>query len=216
MLNQKKWIENYHRAPKDPFRSNANTIKCRLSYLEVIKLPRHSNILDLGCGDGETMQYLYKEGFSNIYGVEYSFANLTLAPFRGKVPNADGCILPFRSESFDCVYIIGVLHHLPNPTAVLSLAKEVQRVLKSNGTLSFCEPAPTIWRKILTPLLLSPLGGVTRYTRTKRVTVLEEWPEISNWLNNYCQNIELIVRQFSVLKEKKGILKSFYVMAPRK
>ncbi|MFH1453572.1 MAG: methyltransferase domain-containing protein [Armatimonadota bacterium] len=46
--------------------------------------------------------------------------------------------LPFKSGTFDLVYIIGVLHHLPNPEMSL---EEVKRVVKDSGVIFINEPA---------------------------------------------------------------------------
>jgi len=45
--------------------------------------------------------------------------------------------LPFADKSFDFVYLVGVLHHLPDQTKGL---KEIKRVLKEEGKVFISEP----------------------------------------------------------------------------
>ena len=46
------------------------------------------------------------------------------------VIQADAAALPFKDETFDCVYCFGVLHHIPDVETALA---EIYRVLKSGG-----------------------------------------------------------------------------------
>jgi len=46
------------------------------------------------------------------------------------VIQADATALPFKDETFDCVYCFGVLHHIPDVETALA---EIYRVLKSGG-----------------------------------------------------------------------------------
>jgi len=46
------------------------------------------------------------------------------------VIQADAMALPFKDETFDCVYCFGVLHHIPEVETALA---ETHRVLKSGG-----------------------------------------------------------------------------------
>ncbi len=50
--------------------------------------------------------------------------------------------LPFPDESFDFVYSIGVLHHLPSPPDQDAAVREVARILKPGGRLLVHESNP--------------------------------------------------------------------------
>lgn len=75
--------------------------------------------LDAGCGMGRHIYYASKFG-ANMVGIDFSNAIEVAYQNVGRCPNIDlvQCDiynLPFRPNSFDFVYSIGVLHHLPDP-----------------------------------------------------------------------------------------------------
>jgi SAM-dependent methyltransferase len=78
-------------------------------------------ILDAGCGSGRHAYHAGRAGaevFAADLGeaVDVAYRN-TAALANVHVVQADLRRLPFRSESFDRVYSLGVLHHLPDPYA---------------------------------------------------------------------------------------------------
>lgn len=50
---------------------------------------------------------------------------------------ADAEALPFQDKTFDFIYVIGVLHHLPDQAQAL---QELKRVIKSDGRIFIAEP----------------------------------------------------------------------------
>lgn len=77
-----------------------------------------TSVLEVGCGSGRFLKYLSnKAGF--LVGVDPSRAIYAADELLGKQENvtlikAAANDLPFADESFDFVYSIGVLHHIPN------------------------------------------------------------------------------------------------------
>ncbi|MBW6451252.1 MAG: methyltransferase domain-containing protein [DPANN group archaeon] len=76
-------------------------------------------VLDGGCGSGRHVYY------SSVYGaevvgidlgisVETAYKNTKKLPFT-HIIQSDIYNIPIKKESFDFIYSIGVLHHLPNP-----------------------------------------------------------------------------------------------------
>ena len=93
-------------------------------------------VLDVGCGMGRFMDVVEKWGGQVIgidlsYSVESAFDNLGRKE-KVHIIQADASDLPFREETFDIIYSIGVLHHAPDcKKAFLNLP----RYLKANGYL---------------------------------------------------------------------------------
>lgn len=102
------------------------------------------NILDLGCGFGETAVFWAKKG-ALVEAIDISSESISIAnklAKRHKVSNrcnfqqmtAEN--LNYKNEYFDFVFGNGVLHHVE----LLPSLKEIKRVLKKDGKAVFVEP----------------------------------------------------------------------------
>lgn len=94
-------------------------------------------ILDLGCGNGRLIELL---GDLNIdyTGVDSSENLIDLAKKIYPKKNfsvADALNLTFTNNSFDKVFSIAVLHHIPSKQLRLKFFSECKRVLKPGGLL---------------------------------------------------------------------------------
>lgn len=102
-----------------------------LNYIQTLraKLPTPNRILDIGCGP---RSWLWQVGAHPVgLDLTYSYCKA----FHGKTEPAvmgSAAILPFQSGSFEEVWSIGMLHHLPVPLARQAL-DEMLRVCRSNG-----------------------------------------------------------------------------------
>ena len=89
-------------------------------------------VLDAGCGMGRFLDVCSRMG-AEVVGIDLSTAVLAAQRNTGCRPNvsiiqADLFNLPFRQESFDIIYSIGVLHHTPDTKqAFLSLLPYLKR-----------------------------------------------------------------------------------------
>jgi SAM-dependent methyltransferase len=85
--------------------------------------------LDLGCKNSP-----YGDQFSNRVGMDRSAAS-------GVDVVADALQLPFRAESFECVFCTEMLEHVPDPATAVG---EIRRILRLGGvcilTTRFCYP----------------------------------------------------------------------------
>ena len=98
------------------------------------------NVLEAMCGDGQTTQYLLAKN-ATVTGLDIS--SNEISSFSDRWPKCRARCASifdtgFPSESFDCVAIVGGLHHLhPNVHEAL---REVHRILRPEGFFCFAEP----------------------------------------------------------------------------
>lgn len=103
-------------------------------------------VLDVGCGDGATEIYM-EQYFPKweIDGIDVSEKSIAIAANRklsqSKFSRYDGRLFPFADESFDIVFMAGVLHHIEFGLHKKMIA-EITRVLKKGGRLALYEHNP--------------------------------------------------------------------------
>lgn len=107
------------------FNFNPAIFKVLLKYLQPSKGER---ILDLGCGRGFYVKEMenYTEG---VLGVDISKNSLEKAVTH-KVKYGDATDLNFEANSFDKIYSLHTIEHIPN---LKELSSEIARVLKPGG-----------------------------------------------------------------------------------
>ncbi len=134
------WDEIYDRNDfiGDRFRQR---MEKALAWLDELKLPEHSRILDVGSGTGRLVTEAARRGY-DVFGLDYSYEMLIKAaavdkPMDGSgTPFLQGRIehLPFKSGNFDVIISLGVIPHVKSPEMAL---RELARLLKPGGTLIF-------------------------------------------------------------------------------
>ena len=121
-----------------------------------------ASVLEIGCRDGGLRRFLPA-------GVRYQ--GMDIAP---EFAASDILIrdvsegIPFPDGSFDHVFCIEVLEHVPNPFGALS---EIRRVLKADGVLVLSVPNPyhvkeLIWNLLRIPDRQGHIYGWTRQNMT--------------------------------------------------
>lgn len=105
----------------------------------VLPLPENPQILEIGCGVGRILKWLWDaKGFQNLSGVDISPNMLS----RGREYLEDRSIqlfcvedgnLPLADESQDFVYSFLVFQHIPTRARVKKYLSEIKRVLKPGG-----------------------------------------------------------------------------------
>lgn len=93
-------------------------------------------VLDIGCGNGRLVDVF--EGIDIEYtGIDFSKELIAIAQHergsKGVFLKADALALPFEENSFDAVFSIAVLHHIPSRENRMQFVSEAYRVLKPGG-----------------------------------------------------------------------------------
>jgi ubiquinone/menaquinone biosynthesis C-methylase UbiE len=125
-------------------------------FAEWVAPARPLEILDVGCGTGQSRQ-LYAAHAARYVGLDLSGEAVAVA--RGRFPDnewvaGDACALPFADQSFDVVAFSSVLHHIPDFTPAL---REAARVLRPGGHAfafdpNLLHPAMALFRHPRSPL----------------------------------------------------------------
>ncbi len=111
------------RDPTDPI--IAAFVQPKIDFmLRYVILPGKARILDVGCGNGYFTYYLNQHGAT--FGVDYAAAMLALNP-EERLSQASAFDLPFADDSYDLVFCSNLLHHVPEPAAVVREMRRVSR-----------------------------------------------------------------------------------------
>lgn len=135
-------------------------------------------VLDLGCGSGILLKQLNDTNNNiELFGLDIADEMIKIAD-----ESLKGCAelkvgdcekIPWDSDTFDVVFCNASFHHYPNPNKALL---EVNRVLKSNGTLIIGDPtAPVVIRDIMNFFIrFSNSGDVRIYNEDEILDLLKE------------------------------------------
>nr|AWI66908.1 Methyltransferase [Caecomyces sp.] len=129
---------------------------------EIVKEP-FKDFLDIGCGTGNTIEYLLKEYPDAHYtGIDLAEKMIEVAKKKIQHDNVEFLVgdaenLPFEDNKYDVIICKESIHHYPNPEKFF---KESFRVLKPNGRLIIvdmnCNTVLRLfWNKVLFPYLIN-------------------------------------------------------------
>jgi ubiquinone/menaquinone biosynthesis C-methylase UbiE len=95
-------------------------------------------LLEIGCGSGKILQEFLNFGMPsrNLYGLDLLMNRLSQAHDQSPVSqlvNADGQVIPFRSDSFDLVIQYTALSSILDAVTRERVAAEMLRILKPGG-----------------------------------------------------------------------------------
>lgn len=112
--------------------------KIALKHSKILAKYIHKNnsILDIGCGSGDFLRQLKKEGFQALSGVEPNKAmqqsikqELNICIY--------GDVSEIKQQKFDCISLVKVIEHLSDPSSVINRSNEL---LNENGLLFLVFP----------------------------------------------------------------------------
>lgn len=115
------------------------------------------DVLDVGCGAGvlEASYGCLARSFRSCDTIDQNLYDLVITRCNASYG------LPFASDAFDTVFMLGVLEHLNRPAHALV---EAQRVLRIGGLLVMVIPAGILWPIVR---LLRPTPGVKLHAAFK-------------------------------------------------
>jgi SAM-dependent methyltransferase len=155
-------LQGFYRA-RSAWRSSGEERMRFRAAARLARVPAGAAVLDIGCRDGGLRRYLPP-------GIRYQGMDITpefAAPDIVIRDVSDG--IPFPDASFDHVFCIEVLEHVPNPFGALT---EMHRVLRPGGVLALSVPNPyhvkeLIWNALRIPDRQGHIYGWTRQTMTR-------------------------------------------------
>lgn len=149
--------------------------------------PKEYKILDVGCGGGEFLAQLKKEGFAALFATDMDqYFNPRMDAVEFEKVNFCYEKLPWENNSFDLVTAWEVFEHLENPHFIIN---EIERVLKPGGTLVIS--MPNVFH-IISRLVFLKTGDFPR------------WNKKNNHITVYTKSIfeKIFLRKFLLIETK--------------
>jgi ubiquinone/menaquinone biosynthesis C-methylase UbiE len=146
-----EFAENYRQVHTESIQTISGTDSfyfAEYKVKEMLQFEKNSecSVLDFGCGDGLT-EFFFQKWFSKfrITGIDVSAKSIEEAQ-KKKLENSVFQVLttgplPFADDSFDIVFIAGVLHHI-DETMHQTILHEIYRVTKPDGRIYLFEHNP--------------------------------------------------------------------------
>ena len=127
-------------------------------------IPLCDDILDLAAGDGVYLPHLAGRG-KRVIAVEISRDLCDVIRGRGFQPiMAHAWFLPFRDDTFDCVWASEIIEHLPT----FDTFAEIERVARGNIVITMPNPWSPHYNRDPTHVLRYSLFSLARFLRHRR------------------------------------------------
>jgi len=170
-------------------------------------MPPGARVLDVGCGGGDNLRYIFREQASFV-GLEYSESTARVAQKilagRAEIRTGSATALHFEDDTFDLVVCIEVLEHIADAEKACT---EIARVMKSRGALILSLP----FRRWF-PVYFKTMGHFRHYTRfdvedllrrhgltvTQYLPNFPRWSRFANYVYILCRIYVLLLRPFGI------------------
>jgi 2-polyprenyl-3-methyl-5-hydroxy-6-metoxy-1,4-benzoquinol methylase len=155
-------LKDFYRARSTWRSSSEETTRFRRA-AALARVPAGARVLDIGAREGGLRKHLPED-------VKYQGIDITPEFASDSVMTRDISEgIPFPDASYDFVFCIEVLEHVPNPFAAVS---EINRVLRDGGVLIVSVPNPyhlkeIVWNLFRTPDRQGHIYSWTRQAMTK-------------------------------------------------
>jgi 2-polyprenyl-3-methyl-5-hydroxy-6-metoxy-1,4-benzoquinol methylase len=103
------------------------------------KHPGKLKLLDMGCGDGNMINYLKNKGILKVVGCDIRIDSTTTSDLDIQFLQLDIRKKIIKKQQFDVILLLDVVEHVKDDTSLINLAKSL---LKKNGILILTVPAP--------------------------------------------------------------------------
>jgi len=184
----------------------------------------NESVLDLGCGNGRYYEYMAPG--VKYTGIDFSEKLIELA--KKRYPQASFSVgdvlkLNFPDNSFDKVFSIAVLHHIPSSSLRLKALEEIKRVLKPGGMAML-----TAWKfhdkKAVSLLYKNILRKIFSLSRLDFMDILEPWGDRTNRYYHWFSEKEVIslakkagfkVQKSGVIQNQRGNRRNIYIVVAK-
>lgn len=172
----------------------------RAILFDIVCLPEHAKILDLGCGTGRSLSWFCEFGFKHsIIGIDPSLHSLKLCEEKGFVIGKDVFLMDgrqtdFREQEFELVFAEGVLEHFEN---IEPFVKEMCRITKH--FILITQPNHfSLWNKVVRTFG-NPAVHEFTYSDRDFINAFKKWGYILVTKKDFNLN-----EQFALLFKRKG------------
>lgn len=160
-----------------------------------------SPMIDIGCGQGQLLSWLYKTGYTNIIGIDNSQSQINeaivkLPPEIKVIYGEVSSFIKGESNAYMMIFIFDVIEHFKKEE-ILEFASNLHKSLKPGGGII-----------IRTPNMANPLGIYSRYNDFTHQIGFTEYSLIQVLENSGFKDITIIPMPPGSLKLR--ILRSIY------
>ena len=185
-VNTERWNDNFAILMESRLASLYRKIMLYRSQFTALLADKEKRIVDIGCGFGASLAYLWSQGYRNLAAIEPDARLTKNFPAHMKVDlrHCKAEKIDFPDQSFDAVLVYGILHHLDGLDAYWAACDEIERILKPGGFVFIIEPG-RYWVLVMLEPIFKALGLISKTFKAYGQHMDEEWPEQRFFLKNH-------------------------------